>query len=180
MLVVDIVDFTRPDRNEQIRLNMHKSLYRILRDTLRGSGVKWACCHIQDRGDGALIVLPPEYPVKCLIGSFPHRLEASIRRYNRDSAEQARMQLRTSVNLGPVYLDEEAVSGDDVTLLCRILETPQLSYALARYDSVLAFAVSDYVYTAVVQRHPDLAAPDSFKSIKVNVKHTYVEAWLLD
>jgi hypothetical protein len=124
-------------------------------------------------------VLPPEYPVKYLIGSFPERLRASIRRYNRDSSEQARIQLRASVNVGPVYIDEDAISGDDVTLLCRILEAPHLSYALACSDSVLAFAVSDYVYSAVVQRHPGLADPVSFKSIKVKVKHTYVEAWLL-
>jgi hypothetical protein len=179
MLAVDIVDSTRPDRNEQIRLDMHKNMYRILRQALRGSGVRWARCHVQHRGDGALIVLPPEYAVTCLIGSFSDRLRALIRRYNRGAAEQARMQLRAAVNVGPVYLDQDGVSGDEVTLLCRILEAPHLSYALACSGSVLAFAVSDYVYSRVVQRHPDLADPDSFKSIKVQVKHTYVEAWLL-
>jgi hypothetical protein len=179
MLAVDIVDFTRPDRNEQIRLDMHKSLYQILRDAIGGSEVGWADCHVQHRGDGALIVLPPEYPVTCLIGSFPDRLRASLRRYNRDAAEHARMQLRAAVNVGPVYLDQDGVSGDDVTLLCRILEAPHLSYALACSESVLAFAVSEYVYSRIVQRHPDLIDPDSFKSIKVQVKHTYVEAWML-
>ncbi len=179
MLAVDIVDYTRPDRNEQIRLEMHKNLYRILRHALRGSGVRWTGCHHQHRGDGALIVLPPAYPVTCLLGSFPDRLSASIRRYNSECAEQARMQLRVSVNVGPVYLDEDGISGDDVTLLCRILEAPHLSYAVARSKSVLAYAISDYVYSAVVQRHPELSDPGSFRSIKVQVKHTYVEAWML-
>jgi hypothetical protein len=179
MLVVDIVDFTRPDRDEQIRLHMHKSLYAILREALDASGAPLDRCHVQHRGDGALIILPPEYPVHILLDSFPDLLGSLIRRYNRVSAEEARMQWRAAVHVGPVYRDADGVSGDEVTLLCRILEAPQLSYPLGGPYAVLAFAVSDYVYDTVVRRHLSLADPGSFEPIGGQVKHTNVEAWVL-
>jgi hypothetical protein len=41
MLAVDIAEFTRADRDDEIQLHLRTSLYGILRDTLGGSVIPW-------------------------------------------------------------------------------------------------------------------------------------------
>jgi hypothetical protein len=62
MLAVDIAGYTRADRDNDIRLYLRRSLYQILQDAFQGSGLPWAECHHEDRGDGVLIIIPPRIP----------------------------------------------------------------------------------------------------------------------
>lgn len=178
MLAVDIVESTRPDRDVEIQLYLRDSVYGILRAALRESGMPWDQCHYEDRGDGMLVIFPPDLAAQPIIDSFPERLRGLVRRYNRCSCEPARMQLRVAVNVGPVYCDEYGISGDDVTYLCRMLDAQPLRRALSESGAELAFIISDYVYEKLVLRRHGLAGRRSFRSVKTQVKRTPVHAWI--
>jgi hypothetical protein len=178
MFACDIAGFTRPDRDDEIQLHLRRALSEMLRDAFRGSGMPWEQCEYHDRGDGALIIIPPGTPVGALIDPLPERLAGLIRRHNRIVREPARMQLRVAVNTGPVYRDEHGIAGKDVTLLCRMLDTEELRRALTDSGADLALIVSAHVYDSLVLQHPSLVDPACFRPLTTRVKRTRIHAWM--
>jgi class 3 adenylate cyclase len=178
MLAVDIAESTRPDRDEDIQRYLRDSVYGILRGALRESGMAWDQCQSEDRGDGVLVIFPPDLAAQPLIDSLPERLKDRIGRHNRCSREPARMQLRMAANIGPVYCDEHGFAGDDVTLLCRMLDAQPLRQALSESGGELAFIISDYAYKKLVLCRHSLADPKSFRRVRAQVKRTPVQAWI--
>jgi len=89
LFAVDIAGFTGPHRDDDIRLYLHEELYQVLHKAFDGSGIPWADCFCEDRGDGALIVVPPVVPCKGLIDPLPERLRGLIRRHNHISRDAA-------------------------------------------------------------------------------------------
>jgi hypothetical protein len=77
LFAVDIAGFTSPDRDDDIRLYLHEELYEVLEKAFNGSGMPWARCFREDRGDGALVVVPPGIACKGIIDPLPERLRAS-------------------------------------------------------------------------------------------------------
>ena len=178
MLAVDIAEFTRADRDDEIQLHLRTSLYGILHEALGGSAMPWEQGQYEDRGDGVMVIFPPDLAAQPIIDSFPERLRGLIRRHNRLSCEPARMQLRVAAHVGPVYRDEHGFAGDDVTFLCRMLDAQPLRRALSESDTELAFIISDYVYEKCVLRRRSLADRRSFRPVRTHVKRTSVHAWI--
>lgn len=178
MFACDIADFTRADRDDDIQLHLRDALYDMLRDAFSGSGIVWEHCEYHDRGDGALIMIPPGIPANVMIDPLPERLGGLIRRHNRIVKEPARMQLRVAVNIGLVYRDDHGIAGEDITLLCRMLEARELRRALADSGAELALIVSAHVYDSLVRRHPTLVDPACFPPLKTRVKRTRIHAWV--
>ena len=178
MLAVDIAEYTRADRDHQIQLHLRTWLYALLREALGSSRMSFDHAQHEDRGDGALVIFPPGLAAQPIIDVFPERLRCLIRRHNRLSCEQARMQLRVAVHVGPVYRDENGFAGEDVTHLCRMLDAQPLRRALSGSGSEVAFIVSDYVYEKLILRHHSLADPSSFRRVKSRVKRTPVHGWI--
>jgi class 3 adenylate cyclase len=178
MLAFDIVGFTRPDRDEETRIHLHKALYEILREALQGSGLPWDRCHHEDRGDGALVIAPPDIPAHGIIHPFPDRLHGLIRLHNRMSSPAARIQVRAAAHIGPVYRDDHGLIGDDINLLFRMLDARPLRTALAGSGTELALAISGYMHDCLVRRHPTLVGPALFRQVKTRVKGTKVDAWI--
>jgi hypothetical protein len=178
MFAVDIAGFTRADRNSEIWLYLRRSLYQILEEAFQGSGLPWAGCHHEDRGDGTVIVLPPHIPGYAIIDPLPERLRGLIRRHNRVSHESAQMQLRAAANIGPVDRDEHGLVGDDLNLLFRMLDARPLRRALADSGAELALVVSRYVHDNLVVQHPSLVDPALFRPLETRVKRTRLHAWI--
>lgn len=178
MLALDIAGFTRPDRDEEVRIHIHKALYEILREALQRSGLPWDRCHHEDRGDGALVVAPPDIPAHGIIDPFPERLRSLIRVHNRMSAPAARIQVRASAHIGPVYRDDHGLVGDDINMLFWMLDAKPVHAALAGGGAELALVISPYMYESLVRRHPALAGPARFRPINTQVKGTRVNAWI--
>ena len=178
MLAVDIAEFTRADRDDEVQLHLRISLYGILREALGGSGMPWDQCQHEDRGDGVVVIVPPGLPAQPIIDSLPERLSGLIRRHNRFSYESVRMQVRVAANIGPVYGDEHGFSGDDLTLLGRMLDAQPLRRALSESGSEVALIISDYVYDKLVLRRQSLACPRSFRRVRTQVKRIPVHAWM--
>ena len=126
MFAVDIAGFTRPDRDDDIRLFLHEELYRVLEQAFDGSGIPWNGCFREDRGDGALVVIPPGITAKAVIDPLPERLRSLIRRHNHVSCDAARIQLRVAAHLGPVDHDGHGFIGSDINFLFRLLDARPL------------------------------------------------------
>ena len=159
LFAVDIAGFTSPGRDDEIRLYLHEELYEVLEKAFDGSGIPWASCFHEDRGDGALIVVPPGVACKGIIDPLPERLRGLIRRHNHVSCQAAGIQLRAAAHIGPVEHDGHGFVGSDINLLFRMLEARPLKRALAGSGAELALIVSDDVYRRLVCRCPSLVSP---------------------
>ena len=177
LFAVDIAGFTSPGRDDEIRLYLHEELYEVLEKAFDGSGIPWADCFHEDRGDGALIVVPPGVACKGIIDPLPERLRGLIRRHNHVSCQAAGIQLRAAAHIGPVEHDGHGFVGSDVNLLFRMLEARSLKRALAKSSAELALIVSDDVYRRLVCRFPSLISPDAFQRVRFQVKNTRARAW---
>jgi hypothetical protein len=177
LFAVDIAGFTRPDRDDDIRLYLHERLYGMLQKAFDGSGIPWTSCWHEDRGDGALVVIPPGVCGVNLVGPLPERLCGLVRRHNHVCRDAAQIQLRVAAHFGLVEHDGHGFVGSDVNLLFRLLDAPPLKRALATSRADLALIVSDYVYRSFVCRHPCLTSPDAFEAVAFQVKQAKFRAW---
>ena len=176
MFAVDIAGYT--DRDEEIQLHLRGALYEMLRAAFGACGIPWERCQLHDRGDGALIIIPPGIPTHSLVNPLPGQLRNQLRTHNRIVTEPARMQLRAAIHIGPVYRDDHGFAGEDVNLLCRMLDAQPLRRALAASEANLALIVSDHFYDTVIRRHPSLTDPAAFRPLRTLVKRTRVHAWI--
>ncbi len=177
LFAVDIAGFTRPPRDNDIQVYLHKSLYEMLETAFDRSDVPWADCSHEDRGDGVLVVAPPMVPASMLV-PIPDRLRALIRRHNHVSCEAACIQLRSALHLGPVHHDGHGFIGADVNLLCRLLDTRQLKQRLADSTTEIGLIASDYLYFNVIRRQPSFVDPALFDPVRIRVKETRTRAWV--
>ena len=178
LFAVDIVGFTRPDRDDDIRLHLHEVLYRILEQGFDAAGIPWSACWVEDRGDGALVVIPAAIGAKAVIDPLLDRLRGLVRRHNHVARVEANIQLRVAVHLGPVDHDGHGFVGDDVNFLFRLLNARPLRAELTRTGAELACITSAYVYRTIICRHPTIIRPDDFQAIRFRVKHTGAQAWI--
>lgn len=174
MFAVDIPGFT--DRDEEIQLYLRSALYQMLNAAFTASAIPWDLCEHHDRGDGALIIVPSAIPAHNLISPLPGQLRNQLRTHNWIVREPARMQLRAAIHIGPVYRDDHGIAGQDVNMLCRLLDAQPLRRALADSGAELALIVSDSFYDTVISRHPSLADPALFRPLRTLVKRTRVHA----
>jgi class 3 adenylate cyclase len=177
VFAVDIAGFTRPDRDDDIRLYLHEKLYEYLQIAFDSSGIPWQSCFNEDRGDGALIVVPPGISFKGLIHPLPEKLRGLIRRHNHVSRESAAIQLRAAAHIGPVEYDGHGFVGTDVNFAFRMLEARPVKRMLAASGTELCLAVSDYVYRTLVCRYPSLVHPDIFRTVRFQAKNIRARAW---
>ena len=176
-MVVDVERFSDPARTGLDQLAVREALYRVLPWAFAGSGVGWDSCVSEDRGDGALILVPPEVPKILLVAVLPGLLAAAVSAHNADCAEPERMRLRMALHAGEVYRDAHGVAGAAVNHTFRLAEAEQLRSALAASPAPLALVVSDWFFSEVV-RHDPAAEPDSYRQVQVSVKETAVAGWI--
>jgi hypothetical protein len=177
LFAVDIAGFNGCRRDDDIQVYVHKSLYEMLQEAFDRSDVPWFGCAHEDRGDGVLVILSPMIPVTGLVDPAPERLRGLVRRHNRVSCEEARIQLRIALHIGPVHSDGHGFIGRDVNLLCRLLDARSLKRMLAESGAEVAFITSGYVYENVIRRRPSLVDPAVFQPLSVRVKETRTRAW---
>jgi hypothetical protein len=177
LFAVDIAGFTGPLRDNDIQMYLHKSLYEMLQIAFDMSDVPWADCSHEDRGDGVLVVAPPNVSASTLV-PIPDRLRWLIRRHNHVSCEAAYIQLRSALHLGPVHHDGHGFIGADVNLLCRLLDTRQLKRRLADSTTEIGLIASDYLYFNVIRRQPSFVDPALFDPVRIRVKEARARAWV--
>jgi hypothetical protein len=147
IMVVDVERFGDRSRTDLNQLAIREGLYKALTQAFRKSGVSWAHCVSEDRGDGALILVPPDAPKTRLVTRLPTGLVAAITRHNAGCAVPERMRLRVALHAGEIYHDAHGVAGTAINYAFRLVEAPVLRSALDASPGVLALIVSDWLYT---------------------------------
>ena len=177
IMVVDVERFGDPARTNLDQLAVRDALYRALAQAFAESRIGWDSCVSEDRGDGALILVPPDVPKTLLVTGLPGMLAAAVSRHNAGCSVPERMRLRMALHAGEVYQDAHGVAGAAVNHGFRLAEAPELRSALAASPGVLAVIVSDWFFSEVV-RHDPAARPGSYRRVPVIVKETAAAGWI--
>ena len=177
IVVVDVARFTDPARTMTHQRAVHEGLYDVLRGAFSEVGVDLGTCTVEDRGDGAMILVPPGVDNSKLADQLPSRLVAWLRRYNAVHSAEAAVQLRVALHAGEVYQDGHGAVSEAVNVAFRILDAQEARSALRLLTGVLALIASDSFYRDVIVHDP-AADPGSYRRIPVSVKETSTVAWL--
>lgn len=173
ILMVDIAGFGAPIRTEEARRTVRRVMYKLLRDAFDDADVPWTACHREDRGDGALIIIPPGIPTAQVADRVIRGLVAGLTPHNHRASAPFRIQLRVAIDVGPVVSDSEGVCSDAVIRAARMLEAPALKQRLGATSADLGFITSTFVYDAVIKNDPA-----GFEQVKVQVKEARLSAWM--
>jgi CRP-like cAMP-binding protein/tetratricopeptide (TPR) repeat protein len=178
VLFTDVAGFGNPNRTDADRGAVRAALYEILRTSLEASGVPWADCYHEDRGDGVVIVVPPTISTRRVVDPLIPVLASRLRQYNRRASDVVRIQLRAALHVGAVGKDAEGLTGRILIGTARILDAPVLKKRLAAEHADMIFAVSDYVYDNVVPSCDGQLDLTTFTHIEDQVKESRVSAWI--
>ncbi|RFS82956.1 hypothetical protein D0T12_22400 [Actinomadura spongiicola] len=179
LVAVDIVDFGRrcPDTASQRRVR--RELYGTLRAALRLTGVPWATCDHEDRGDGVLIVAPPGVDPVPFLGRLGHGLAVVLRRHNGPAGDGDRLRLRVAVHHGDVERDAYGVFGSAAMFLFRLLDADAFREVLRTSGADLGLITSDSLHTDVVLRGGGPVPSSAYRRLWVSCKEVRdVRAWL--
>lgn len=174
VVFTDVAGFGSKVRTDDDRRLVREVSTTVVREAFAAQGVAWESCHVEDRGDGLLIVVPANIPTRTVLDGLPERLTSALKAHNRRSAPPVRVQLRLAAYVGPVTTDAMGQSGEAIIRAARLLEAPVLKRRLATADADLGVIVPGFVYESVV-RHGD---PEGFELVKVKVKEARLDAWM--
>lgn len=177
ILVVDVANFASPCRANHHQVAVRHGLYQALKEAFHAAGIPWECCTREDRGDGVLILAPPEIVKSSFVAGFPGALAAALRMHNATHAVQESIRLRMAVHAGEVNYDEYGVTGAAVNLTFRLVDAPPLKAELAGSPGVLAVIASDWFYDDVV-RHTPAGEPTTYRRVLVVAKETITTGWV--
>jgi tetratricopeptide (TPR) repeat protein len=177
IVAVDVEGFS--SRTDLHQSAVRRNLYESLEQGFNEAGIPWdACDTSQDRGDGVLVLVPPDVAHIFLVDQLPHRLAAALRRNNAIYAAEAQIRLRMAVHVGRIDFDARGITGHTVNFVCRMLDAPVLKAVLAASRGVFALMVSDWFYREVVQPDPAVR-PDTYREVFVGVKEeNHTPAWI--
>lgn len=172
----DIVGFGSHDRNDGDRLAIRDAHMEALNGSL---GFLRKHCKSEDRGDGRVVVVPPEIPtastLRCLLPALPEMLG----QHNRASREPARIRLRVAVDVGPVTSDRPGCSGEVFIRVARLLDAPALKEAMASSTAAsIGMIVSPFVFDTAIRHAEGWADPSTYRLIEVSVKECRTSAWM--
>ena len=165
----------RSNRNDRDRRIIRRASLEMMQVSL---GLLWDACISEDRGDGLLIVVPPNIPTTKIMERLDRELPGELRLHNRTYSESARIQLRVAVNVGPVMGDPLGVSGEAIIRTARLIDTPVFKEAMASAGATLGTIVSTFVYETAIRQAEGLIDVDEYKMVEVNVKESSVTAWM--
>src|SRR6266702_5055152 len=142
IVCVDVEGFGDLRRTNADQVVVRDGLYGALRGAFARSGVYWQDCYREDRGDGVLVLVPPQVPKTVLVTRVPRELAAALGEHNRARGREARIRLRMAVHAGEVVYDGHGVAAAAVNHAFRLLEARAVKDALGGSTGVLAVIVS--------------------------------------
>lgn len=151
---------------------MYMALHRALGD----SGVAMEHCLIEDRGDGALVLLPPATS-HASVELLPDRLVAAVTRYNSTMSAESQLRLRLAVHSGPIHRDRYGPTGSSINYAFRLLDAAAFKSAFRASLDPVMLVVSPLFFDEVVKRNPD-SDPRTYQRISITVKEMTTDAWI--
>lgn len=178
IVVVDVVSFTRPDRDNVDQLAIRAALYETLRDAFEDSGIPWRQTVREDRGDGVLIFVSAEVSKVLLLGPMPARLAELLERGNAKRSVRQRFRLRVVVHAGEVHHDAHGYAGYDVNLAFRLVDARPLREAMEHSAASVGLIVSEGVHDGVLRHGYGGLDAAAFERVRVQVKSADVPGWI--
>jgi class 3 adenylate cyclase len=175
VVFTDVVAFGARVRNDGDRLIVRQAILRMTQTALAGV---WEQCICEDRGDGLLIVVPPNITTAEILEQLLQDLPAALQKHNRIHSAAVRIQLRLSINVGPVVTDGLGMSGEAIILAARLLDAPILKRSIGQNGASLGIIASAFVYETVIKHHEEEGNPASYQQVAVKVKETSVSVWM--
>ncbi|WP_206793442.1 adenylate/guanylate cyclase domain-containing protein [Amycolatopsis sp. MtRt-6] len=177
IMTVDVAGYNHPARTMAHLREVHEALWRVLKGGFAETGIPWDVCFVENTGDGAMILLPPDIAKVDLVAQLPERMHAELRRHNAVHSEPAQIQLRLALHAGEVQSASHGSVGKAVSFTFRVLDAAEAKKAQKLTGAELALLASDVFYQEVVLQDP-AAAPAEYRRIAVTTKETSTVAWL--
>ncbi len=178
IMLADILDFGTHDRGDDDRMRLRRVIYELLRDSFDRADIPWSHCHLEDRGDGVLIVIPLTVPTSSVADPLVAYLSSGLRRHNRRASEGVRFQLRVALHIGPVVSDQDGVSGQAVTEVLRLSDSPAFEQQLRTSNADLGFIASSFVYDMVIRHNRGYTDADDYQRLEPAAKDSNMVAWM--
>jgi tetratricopeptide (TPR) repeat protein/RecA/RadA recombinase len=178
VLCVDVERFGDRRRTHPHQVTVRSGLYDALHTAFARSGVSWSDCYHEDRGDGALILVPPDVPKNLLAVSVPRELAAALVKHNQAHDDHRdHIRLRLAIHAGEIHSDDNGVVGTAINVAFRLLAAEPLRQALADSRGVLAMIASHWFFEEVI-RHDPAGDPAAYRQVRISVKETQGIAWI--
>jgi Effector-associated domain 2 len=178
ILVVDVEKFGDHSRTDAQRVTIHEGLYELLHEAFQATGISWGSCHCEDRGDGVMVLAPPDIPKILFSDRLPYYMASALQRYNLAHRAEERIRLRMVLHAGEVTIDSNGVVSSAVNMAFRLLDAALLKEALqACKGGALALIASSRFYFEVIRNSPKFC-PSAYFPIPANVKETDTIGWV--
>jgi CRP-like cAMP-binding protein len=175
VILTDVVAFGARKRTDTDRSIIRETLYNMMKAGMQGfSGAR-----LEDRGDGILIVIPPDVPTTKAIDQLLRVLPRALDQHNSSQHNPAQFQLRLSVSVGPVASDAMGVTGEAIIAAARMVEAPAFKEAFTGSTVRLGVIVSPFVYDTVIRHDQDQDYVASYSPVPVEVKESRTTAWMM-
>jgi CRP-like cAMP-binding protein len=176
--ITDITAFSDSSRRDIDRISVRKAMYRMLADAFNGSGISWHASYHEDRGDGALIIVPPSIPTSAVVDTIVVRLATALRQHNRQATAATRITLRVAIHVGPVSTDSEGVSGHAINQTARLIQAVPLKRQIAATHPDLGLTTSEFVYDTIISQYYGSIELAKYQKIRFRAKGSRVVAWM--
>ena len=178
MLVMDIENSS--GRPEYVRARLQDDASALMDRALYEAGLAVGEYTVDERGDGALIVLPPDASKSRITDVFAHRLPLWLRRLAGQRSELARLRLRIGLNCGDASVtDQGSWLGTAVDTLFRLVDAAPTKQALAAAsDALMVLIVSDAWYADAVRPGLGDTFEDDFRPLTIASHGRDFPAWL--
>ena len=130
-MIVDVEKFGDPARNDDHQLAVRAAMYKALKLSFAKAHIRWRRCVVEDRGDGAFVLIPQAVPKSRLVTRLPAQLADSLERHNASCPAPEQIRLRMALHAGEVHYDAHGVAGAAINMAFRLLEARPLKRALA-------------------------------------------------
>jgi class 3 adenylate cyclase len=178
ILLIDIEGYSRPPRTNLIRGRLRETLYGLLDQAIRHSGIASRQYEPKDQGDGVLVLFQADVPKNRLLHPLIIELVRGLVSHNATAPEREQMRLRVVVHAGELLSDKHGYFGEDLDEAFGLLNSDSLRACLAETASPLVLLVTDQIYQGIVKHEPVGIDPGTYKHVKVSVKGKKVYAWV--
>lgn len=173
IVATDVVGFGGQARTDADRIAIRAGTVAMTEGAFMGI---WADCGWQDCGDGAIVVIPPDTPTSEVLRSLLGVLPPAVSQHNAAHGPGAQIQLRVSVNVGPVATDATGLTGDAIIHAARMLDALPFKEAVARGAPAMGLIISPFVFDNAV-RSGGLSGDAVWTQIATTVKERDLTAW---
>ncbi|MFB8236951.1 hypothetical protein ACFC58_10420 [Kitasatospora purpeofusca] len=179
VLVVDIEAYS--GRPYWVQQAVQERLDRALDHACGRAGVDRSRCEAQDRGDGQLLLLPPDVDEAKALPGLVLGLRDALHTLNRAPGTAGRLRIRAALAQGGVQRAALGYVARAVETACRLLDCEHARSALKDTpDTDLALVVTDDLFADAFTAGAGGLPVDEFTSITVAVpaKRFKTKAWL--